>query len=162
MLKNVIWKNLSNINVEIKKETIVTKDNFHLATIANFTKVELINEEVKNIFESGSGSKYFISLDEKRLYRVSNHWGDNIRSCKWFLDNKEFENQEVIGLVNFEDMIILDDIKNNLINFWNNIKNDFKKRKELKIRKNHKLDNYIIYEFENIQNSWNRFFNIKF
>lgn len=63
------------------------KDNFYMATTANFTKCNIPTTECD--YQSLSGSKYYYTNDG--VIRVSNHWGYSIASCNWFLDNECYD-----------------------------------------------------------------------
>jgi len=81
---------------------IVTFDDFHLSTFANFTKIK--NKELPNRsadFISKSGSKYWYEVDS--VIRESNHWGRTIASCNWLLNSCAHKGQAqgVCKLSNF-------------------------------------------------------------
>ena len=61
---------------------LFNQDNFYDATEANFTSCEIPTSEPD--YESYGGSKYWYTPNG--VIRVSNHWGDAINSCNWYLD----------------------------------------------------------------------------
>jgi len=71
---------IQRANKEEKSNT--SKDNFYLATIANFT--EAFNIEFKADYTSESGSSYMYT--NEGVYRKSDHWNSSVASCEWFLN----------------------------------------------------------------------------
>src|SRR5690606_7329907 len=83
-------------NILEKHQTItsvVTIDDYHLSTYANFEYVDFDTKEYEKIskklksnpqYKSPSGSVYY--FDGEYLYRESNHWGV-ISSCFWQIQN---------------------------------------------------------------------------
>jgi hypothetical protein len=69
------------ITVSDKK---INKDNFFEETIASFTLTEKPKREPD--YKSDSGSKYWYEGDY--LIRESDHWGQGIASCDWFLNGE--------------------------------------------------------------------------
>ena len=59
------------------------KDNFFLASTANFVKVDLPSRAPDFISDSGSAYYYTCS----GVVRVSNHW-DSVATCTWTLDGE--------------------------------------------------------------------------
>lgn len=72
--------------------TTITKDNFHIATKAEFRLIaqpdKAASQWAKLVkmyglnFASDSGSQYV--TDGVRLWRYSDHWG-SVRSCNWLI-----------------------------------------------------------------------------
>lgn len=58
------------------------KNNFFVATKANYTECEMPKGEAD--YTSRTGSKYYYS--ENGVVRVSDHWGYKIATCQWNLD----------------------------------------------------------------------------
>ena len=83
------------------------KDNFHESTLANWKEQD--KKEAKKFidynnpdFSSPSGSDYFYT--DKGVYRLSDHWGINIRSCSWLLDFEERQSKKLLlGFCLFSD-----------------------------------------------------------
>lgn len=72
-------------NLTLTKDSVITFDNFHLGTYADFiriTKSELPDRNPD--FVSESGSKYWYYGDY--VCRQSDHWG-NLGSCTWLLNS---------------------------------------------------------------------------
>lgn len=76
--------------------------NFYTCTTANFVGTIMPTSEPDYI--SDSGSKYWYS--EEGVTRVSNHWNDHIRTCSWFLNGKEC-NEEKAGFCKWKDFKLL-------------------------------------------------------
>ena len=81
--------------MRLSKKTKVNKDNFFIATSADWQKVKLMyKHEVEEMnekanFISASGSSYFYTPDG--VYRISDHWMRNVSSCDWLLDGEMFD-----------------------------------------------------------------------
>lgn len=58
------------------------ENNFFESTAANFVSCEKPNREADYI--SASGSAYWYT--ENGVVRGSNHWGEGVASCNWFLN----------------------------------------------------------------------------
>lgn len=79
----------------------ITIANFHLNTVANFTKIDSAPSR-KPDFRSDSGSMYW--YEGGTVIRESNHWGASIASCAWFLENK-WCSEWGVGECNVNDFI---------------------------------------------------------
>lgn len=102
---------MKNLSVkEIKK--IWKNEYWFKATTGYFTSVdEKEIEGLEKIHSSNSGSEYFISDDKKTLFRKSDHWGEYISTCFWYLDNEVVDSNDwkkglKIGKIKFEDFEI--------------------------------------------------------
>jgi hypothetical protein len=78
---------------------MITAENFHLRTFANFTKVDAAPSR-KADFRSDSGSCYWYECGQ--VIRQSNHWGGRIASCSWFL-NGDSHDQDAVGACDLAD-----------------------------------------------------------
>lgn len=78
--------------------------NFHDATKAIFHLRPLAEKpHRKPDFVSPSGSRYWKTRNG--VYRLSNHWGEAIRSCDWWLFDGETEcDGKALGFCRFCDM----------------------------------------------------------
>lgn len=65
----------------------INRDNFYLSTYANFTRCDREPDREPD-YESLSGSRYW--YDELAVIRASDHWGDGIRSCAWYVDGESY------------------------------------------------------------------------
>ena len=61
-----------------------TKDNFFVATVADWTRAEI--PERTPDYVSYSGSAYWFYPHSVR--RQSDHWGE-VRTCRWFLEGRD-------------------------------------------------------------------------
>lgn len=57
--------------------------NFHRCTAAVWTPVRCPRRKPDYI--SDSGSRYWYTADGKAVIRSSNHWGEGVGNCVWFL-----------------------------------------------------------------------------
>lgn len=76
-----------------KKMKRFDKDNFFVATKANYIKCKMPKGEAD--YTSRTGSKYYYS--ENGVVRVSDHWGYMIASCQWNLNNDYSEKEIKAG-----------------------------------------------------------------
>ena len=79
--------------------------NFHDETKAIFHLRPLTEKPHRKAdFTSASGSRYWKTREG--VYRLSNHWGEGIRSCDWWLfDGSGVErNEYALGFCRFSDM----------------------------------------------------------
>ncbi len=92
-----------------KRNKKIDKDNYHIATIADFKEVKTddleskwkeLKEKQRNHFLSQSGSQYVTTSEG--VYRYSDHWG-SVASCKWTLDGKGIDGK-AIGFCRFSSM----------------------------------------------------------
>lgn len=116
----------------------INKNNYHLGTIGEFKQlanlhssdiwknkstkksmkeIALLVEKISGkkvipSFSSPSGSMYFISENEKELFRVSHHW-DFVRSCRWGLNTKNKVNKYKwsLGVIKFCQLKKIDNEK---------------------------------------------------
>lgn len=90
----------------------VTADDYFESTAAIFKQATAPDREPD--YESASGSKYW--LTDSGVYRVSNHWGYSIASCKWWLEGVAMDEfgtvefsgsdyRELCGYVELADMV---------------------------------------------------------
>ena len=79
------------VTKEVRK-IISADNNWWESTVADFKPVAddfKLDESWKCVFESESGSKYWVSSDKKTLLRRSDHWLATTASCSWFLAGEE-------------------------------------------------------------------------
>lgn len=94
--------------------TPVTIDNFFLATVGTFERIEKIPEGFIQFFKS-KGSVYYTNEAKDTLVRASDHWGSGIRYCNWYIKGidpfpsmwwqKNMGKRKVIGIIKYADMV---------------------------------------------------------
>lgn len=87
------------IHIQMNRNYSYTKDNFYVDTFGNFDMVDTPNSNPD--FISRSDSKYWYTSEG--VIRYSDHWGQEIRSCSWYLENKEHEGDSLTGFCKWED-----------------------------------------------------------
>ena len=63
----------------------ITIDNFFISTYGVFKEIEEIPKEYYSFFKS-TGSEYFRTIKGDVVIRKSDHWGNGINNCSWFLE----------------------------------------------------------------------------
>lgn len=122
-----------------KKMKKINKENYFISTKGVF---DLISKEEFNLIENeyelnyiSSFSRYWVSKDNKKLIRMSNHWSnncDNIRSCYWFLKSANIkENKNYFGIIEFDNLLNLSDLYQ--LDLIERIKNIYKIKNLIKL-----------------------------
>lgn len=104
-------------------------DNFHVSTFGVFKRIETIPSGFVNFYNS-KGSSYYKNWDGTVLIRESDHWGNFIANCCWFLEGyeqiacfrwaKKYNKIKMIGIINVGDLKVhtsKDRPTTNLLNF---------------------------------------------
>jgi hypothetical protein len=79
--------------------------NFHDRTKAIFHLLPLAEKPHRKAdYTSASGSRYWKTREG--VYRLSDHWGEAIRSCDWYLfdDSGVLRNEHALGFCRFSNM----------------------------------------------------------
>ena len=63
----------------------IGEHNYFMGTVADWRECE--QPDRKPDYRSGSGSQYWYT--ENGVIRSSNHWGEGVASCDWYLDGEE-------------------------------------------------------------------------
>lgn len=84
------------------KNYMYSKENFHKGTFANWKKVNAPEREPDYQSEYSS-SVYWYS--EEGVYRMSDHWGYDIRSCDWLLEGSWYAGDAVVGFCKWEHFV---------------------------------------------------------
>lgn len=97
---------------------MITFENFMEKTTANFSVIskdefETLGFDYYNAdhYSFFSGSTYWYKGN--KVYRLSNHWGEGIASCNWFLDGNSYgmlksdEKIDRIGVCDLSDFLLL-------------------------------------------------------
>lgn len=97
----------------VVKKIDITIDNFFVKSKGNFIELKSIPENFEKFFDSKT-STYYTNNNKDVLIRVSDHWGENIRFCSWFLIGyekfacwkwkKKYGSEMKIGLINICDL----------------------------------------------------------
>ena len=110
VLKNTNkWGNYQEgVDKVIYKRKISADMEWWEGTKANFKKLGFREAEVlivywDKVFESESGSEYWISPDKKKLVRRSDHWLFTVGSCEWLLNGEESW-EDCYAIVEFKNM----------------------------------------------------------
>ena len=87
---DIVNQNSTEASNSIPEEIKINKDNFFKETYADWKISEAPNSEPDYI--SNSGSKYW--YEKEGVYRQSDHWGKNIASCWWTLEEKGYQRKD--------------------------------------------------------------------
>jgi hypothetical protein len=95
----------------------ITVRNFHISSKGTFIEIDKIPNGFELIYDSSTGSKYYVNSDKTILVRIANHWGKKIKKCTWHLKGyvpvHSQDWQDVVGLDMKIGMIKFVDLKDN-------------------------------------------------